>query len=105
MTDIVAYLTANGVTRHDANNAVQWAHTVAWEMTNRVKESGGYTNPSMSAHYRPMREDLLVQCTCESLNCMQEWYEREAREHGMPVKEIPPVIMSLGFRMEVDIFQ
>ncbi|KAF8546296.1 hypothetical protein OG21DRAFT_1527923 [Imleria badia] len=53
MTDIAAYLAANGVTIHDTDDAVWWAHSVAREMLNRIDESGGSDNPSTAAPTGP----------------------------------------------------
>ena len=78
MTDITAYIAANGITVHDADDAVVWARTAAREMIVRIEDSGGFTNPSTSALYEPIRRELSISCSNDSLNCMKEWYEREA---------------------------
>ncbi|KAN0082700.1 hypothetical protein V8E55_008495 [Tylopilus felleus] len=105
MTDIVAYLTVNGVTVCDANDMVWWACSAAQEMLIHIEESGGFDNPAMSAHYAPIRKDLMVHCTTESLNCTREWCKHEAQTHDILAEELPTNVMSMEARMEDDVFQ
>ena len=78
MTDIAAYITANGITVHDADDAVVWAQTAAQEMIIQIEDSGGFTNPSTSTLYEPIRWELSISCSNNTLNCMKEWYKHEA---------------------------
>ena len=78
MTDITAYIAANGITVHDADDAVVWARTAAREMIVQIEDSGGFTNPSTSALYEPIRRELSISCSNNSLNHMKEWYKHEA---------------------------
>ena len=78
MTDIVAYIAANGVMVHDADDAVVWARTATREMIIQIEDSRGFTNPSTSALYKPNRQELSISCSNNSLNCTKEWYECEA---------------------------
>ena len=78
MTDIAAYIATNGVTVHDADDAVVWARTAIQGMIVRIEDSGGFTNPSTSALYEPIRWELSISCSNDSLNCTKEWYECEA---------------------------
>ena len=69
MTNIVAYITANGVTVHNADDAVIWAQTATQEMVVQIKDSRGFSNSSTSTIYKPIRQELKVTCSNDSLNC------------------------------------
>ena len=69
MTNIVAYITANSVTVHNADDAVIWAQTATQEMVVQIKDSRGFSNSSTSTIYKPIRQELKVTCSNDSLNC------------------------------------
>ena len=58
MTDITAYVAANGVTVQDPDDAIWWGRSAAREMVTRIKEAGGFDNPLTSVHYVPIGQDL-----------------------------------------------
>ena len=59
----------------------------------------------MSALYEPIRQELSISCSNNSLNCMKEWYEREAVLRGQPLEELPSTIMNPEVKMELDTLQ
>ena len=105
MTDITAYIATNGVMVHDTNDAVVWAQTAAWEMIVRIEDSRGFTNSSTSALDKPIRQELSISCSNDSLNRTKEWYEREAISRGQPLEELPSTVMNPEVRMELDALQ
>ena len=105
MTDIAAYIATNGVTVHDANDAVVWARTATQEMIIQIEDSGGFTNSSMSALYKPMRQELRIPCSNNFLNHMWKWYECEATLRDQPLEELPSTVMNPEVKMELDTFQ
>ena len=79
MTNIAAYITTNGIMVYNADNVVVWAWTTVQEMAIWIEDSEGFTNPfTTSTLYKPIRWELRVSCSNNSLNHMQEWYECEA---------------------------
>ncbi|KAF8553602.1 hypothetical protein OG21DRAFT_1485264 [Imleria badia] len=78
MTNIAAYLATNGITVHDADDAVWCTRSIAQEMLNHINESGGLDNPSTAAHYGPTQQDRQIPCTDNSLNRTREWYKSKA---------------------------
>ena len=94
MTNITAYIAANGITVHDTDDAVIWAQTAAREMIVRIEDSGGFSNPSTSVIYELIRQELKIACSNDSLNCAQEWYEREATLLSQSVEEMTSIAMS-----------
>ena len=71
----------------------------------QIEDSGGFTNPSMSALYKPMRQELRISYSNDSLNHMKEWYKHEATSQGQPLEELPSTIMNLEVKMELDALQ
>jgi len=55
MTDIAAYIAANGITIYNAGDVVWWAHTTAREMINQIEDSGGFNNLHTSTIYMPIK--------------------------------------------------
>jgi hypothetical protein len=104
ITNITAYLAANGVTVHDTDNTVWWACSIAREMLNCIDESGGSDNPSTAAHYGPIRQDRQIPCTDDSLNRTREWYESEVQTRGVLLSEVPPITLSSQARIKDDTF-
>jgi hypothetical protein len=104
MTDIAAYLAANGITTQD-DDVIWWARSAAREMVNQIEESGGFENPSTSVLYEPIRWDLQDQCPKDSFVCIEEWYKSEAQSRGVPQLEIPSLVMSSAVQMEHEVFE
>ena len=77
MTDIVVYITANGIIVHNANDAVVWTWATAQEIVVQIKNSGVFNNSS-STIYKLIRQELRVTCFNNSLNCTWEWYKHKA---------------------------
>ena len=70
-----------------------------------IKDSGGFTNPSTSALYEPIRWELSISCSNDSLNHTKESYEREAVSQGQPWEELPSTVMNPEVSMELDVLQ
>ena len=71
----------------------------------RIKDSRGFTNPSTSALYKPIRQELSISCSNDSLNRTKEWCEREAVLRGQPLEELPFTVMNPEVKMELDALQ
>ena len=71
----------------------------------QIEDSGGFTNPFTSTLYEPMRWELRISCSNDSLNCMWEWYKHEAMSQGQPLEELPFTVMNLEVKMELDALQ
>ena len=71
----------------------------------QIEDSGGFTNPSTSTLYKPIRRELSISCSNDSLNHTKEWYECEAVSRGQPLEELPSTVMNPKVRMELDALQ
>ena len=71
----------------------------------RIEDSRGFTNSSTSALDKPIRQELSISCSNDSLNRTKEWYEREAISRGQPLEELPSTVMNPEVRMELDALQ
>jgi hypothetical protein len=105
ITNIMAYLAANGLTTQDTDNVIWWAHSTTWEMVNQIEELGEFENSSTSILYKPIRWDLQVQCPEDSFTHTWEWYKSEAQSQGVPQSEVPFLVMSLVVQMEHQVFK
>ena len=105
MTDIAAYVAANGVTVQDADDAIWWARSAAWEMVTRIKEAGGFDNPLTSVHYALIRQDLQVPIPKDAFERTREWYENEARLRGVPQSEVSSLVMTSTVQIEDQVFE
>ena len=105
MTNIAAYIAANGVTVHNADNAVIWARTTAQEIIVQVEDSGGFSNPSTSVIYEPIRQELKITCSNDFLNHTWEWYERKAVSLGQSVEEMTSIALSLEAQLGLEALQ
>ena len=70
-----------------------------------IEDSRGFTNPSTSTLYKPMRWELRISCSNNSLNHMKEWYKCEAVLQGQPLEELPSTIMNLKVKVVLDALQ
>ena len=91
MTNIVAYVAANGITVQDADNAIWWACSAAQEMVTCIKEAGGFDNPLTSIHYALIRQDLQVPIPNDTFEHIRKWYKNEVWSWGVPQSEVPPL--------------
>ena len=105
MTDIVAYVAANGVTVQDADDAIWWARSATQEMVTRIEEAGGFDNPSTSIHYTPIRQDLQVPIPNDAFERTREWYKNEAQSWGVPQSEVSSLVMTSTVQIEDQVFK
>ena len=105
MTDIAAYIAANDVTVHDADDAVVWAQTAAWEMIVWIEDSGRFSNPFTSVIYELIRQELKIACSNDSLNCPRKWYEHKAMSLGQSVEEMTSITMSSEAQLGLEALQ
>ena len=105
MTDIAAYIAANGVTVQDANDTIWWARSAAWEMVTCIKEAGGFDNPLTSVHYAPIRQDLQVPIPNDAFEHTREWYKNEVWSRGVPQSEVSSLVMTSTVQIEDQVFE
>ena len=105
MTDIAAYVAANGITVQDANDTIWWARSATREMVTRIEEAGGFDNPSTSIHYAPIRQDLQGPIPNDAFEHTREWYENKVRLWGVPQSEVPSLVMTSTVQMEDQVFK
>ena len=105
MTDIAAYIAANGVTVQDADDAIWWARSAAREMVTRIEEAREFDNPSTSVHYAPIRQDLQVPIPKDMFECTREWYKHEAWSRGVPQSEVSSLVMTSTVQIEDQVFE
>ncbi|KAI6039290.1 hypothetical protein EDC04DRAFT_2603278 [Pisolithus marmoratus] len=58
MADVAAYLVANGITLHDADNALKWAQRVGNEYVAQIISNGGDKDPNTKVIIDQMRAAL-----------------------------------------------
>ena len=71
----------------------------------QIEDSGGFSNPSTSIIYEPIRWELKITCSNDCLNCKQEWYEHKAALLGQSVEEITSITMSSEAQLELKALQ
>ncbi|KAI6140042.1 hypothetical protein BKA82DRAFT_4364212 [Pisolithus tinctorius] len=91
---ITAYLTANGVSTYDADDALQWAQQAGQEYVNGIIANGGENNPQVMAKIKPLRKALTEPCPPSNVGS-REWYERQAQAIGCTINQVPPGHMPL----------
>ncbi|KAI6140795.1 hypothetical protein BKA82DRAFT_4019032 [Pisolithus tinctorius] len=91
---ITTYLTANGVSTYEADNALQWAHQVGQEYVNSIIANGGENNPQVMAKIKPLRRALAEPCPPSNIG-LREWYKCQAQAIGCAINQIPPGHMPL----------
>ncbi|KAI6166159.1 hypothetical protein EDD17DRAFT_1753629 [Pisolithus thermaeus] len=89
MADVAAYLVANGVMYHDADNALKWAQRVGNEYIAQIISNGGDKDPNTKAiidHMRATLNELLPMGEHHSL----EWVDLQAHVLGVSSESIAP---------------
>ncbi|KAI6008025.1 hypothetical protein EDC04DRAFT_2611129 [Pisolithus marmoratus] len=89
LADVAAYLVANGVTYHDADDALKWAWRAGNEYVARIISNGGDKDPNTKAIVDQMRatlNELLPMGEHHSL----EWIDLQAHVLGVLPKNIAP---------------
>ncbi|KAI5992162.1 hypothetical protein EDD15DRAFT_2368419 [Pisolithus albus] len=87
MADIATYLAANGITPHDANDALIWARRVGREYITRAVDNGGERDPNVRAALDLLRAAINDPPVLKE-NRLKEWVERQARTLGITTKRI-----------------
>ncbi|KAI6148186.1 hypothetical protein EDD17DRAFT_1514327 [Pisolithus thermaeus] len=87
MADVAAYLAANGITPHTANDAIIWAHRVGNEYITCVVSNGGDQDPNVQAMI-----DLLKAAIHNphplSENQSVKWVNQQAQALGISPERI-----------------
>ncbi|KAI6043146.1 hypothetical protein EDC04DRAFT_2600520 [Pisolithus marmoratus] len=89
MADVTAYLAANGITFHNANNALKWAQRAGNKYVAQIISNRGDKDPNTKAIIDQMRaalNELLPMGEHHSL----EWIDLQAHMLGVPPKSIMP---------------
>ncbi|KAI5997111.1 hypothetical protein EDD15DRAFT_2364584 [Pisolithus albus] len=87
MADIAAYLTANGITPHDADDALVWARRAGREYITRAVDNGGERDPNVRAALDLLRAAINDPPVLKE-NCSKEWVECQARTLGIATERI-----------------
>ncbi|KAI5992446.1 hypothetical protein EDD15DRAFT_2197028 [Pisolithus albus] len=87
MADITAYLTANGITPHDADDALVWARRAGNEYVTRAVNNGGERDPNVRAALNLLRVAINDPPVMKE-NRSKEWVEHQARTLGIATERI-----------------
>ncbi|KAI5983262.1 hypothetical protein EDD15DRAFT_2202249 [Pisolithus albus] len=87
MADITAYLAANGITPHDADDALVWARRAGNEYVTRTVNNGGERDPNVRAMLDLLRAAINNPPVMKE-NRSKEWVERQARTLGIATERI-----------------
>ncbi|KAI6007035.1 hypothetical protein EDD15DRAFT_2190669 [Pisolithus albus] len=82
MADIAAYLMANGITPHDADDALVWARRAGREYITRAVDNGGERDPNVRAAIDLLRAAINDPPVMKE-NHSKEWVEHQARTLGI----------------------
>ncbi|KAI6015678.1 hypothetical protein EDC04DRAFT_2608677 [Pisolithus marmoratus] len=89
MANVATYLAANGITYHNANDALKWAWRAGNEYIAQIISNGGDKDPNTKVIIDQMRatlNELLPMGKHHSL----EWIDLQAHMLGVPPKSIAP---------------
>ncbi|KAI5989536.1 hypothetical protein EDD15DRAFT_2370602 [Pisolithus albus] len=87
MADIAAYLAANGITPHDADDALVWARRAGREYITHAVDNGGERDPNVRAALDLLRVAINDPPVLKE-NRSKEWVERQARTLGIATERI-----------------
>ncbi|KAI5992519.1 hypothetical protein EDD15DRAFT_2197090 [Pisolithus albus] len=87
MADIAAYLAANGITPHDADDALVWARRAGNKYVTRAVNNGGEQDPNVRAALDLLRVAINDPPVMKE-NRSKEWVERQARTLGIATERI-----------------
>ncbi|KAI5996712.1 hypothetical protein EDD15DRAFT_2364828 [Pisolithus albus] len=87
MADITAYLAANGITPHNADDALVWARKAGREYITRAVDNGGERDPNVRAALNLLRAAINDPPVMKE-NRSKEWVKRQARTLGITTERI-----------------
>ncbi|KIK11546.1 hypothetical protein PISMIDRAFT_19431 [Pisolithus microcarpus 441] len=82
VADVAAYLMANSITPHNADDALIWARRVGNEYITHTVNNGGEQDPNVRAVLDLLRAAVNDPPTLKE-NCSKEWVEGQARALGI----------------------
>ncbi|KAI5994630.1 hypothetical protein EDC04DRAFT_2613161 [Pisolithus marmoratus] len=89
MADVATYLAANGITYHNANDALKWAWRVGNKYIAQIISNGGDKDPNTKVIINQMRAALNKLLPVGKHHSL-EWIDLQACVLGVPPKNIAP---------------
>ena len=71
----------------------------------QIEDSEGFSNPFTSVIYEPIRQELKITCSNDSLNHTWEWYKHKAVSLGQLVEEMTSIVMSSEAQLGLEALQ
>ena len=74
-------------------------------MVTCIEEAGGFDNPLTSIHYALIRQVLHVPIPNDMFKHTRKWYKNEAQSRGVPLLEVPFLVMTSMVQIEDQVFK